>query len=105
MAIRIVNVQDVPKRKRNAVPRIMQTVDWKVALAKMAEGLKPQEAIMITLDQDEMAKLKIKSIRTASRPIKRHMKTYGLPYSVTAKNTSEGGTIIIASQAVVAQKA
>lgn len=102
MAVRIVNLEQVPKRKRLVIPRIMKTIDWKIALSKMAEGLKPQQAILIVLSPEEMAEYKIKNIRAAARPIKKHVKTYGLPYTVTAKYTSEGGTIIIANQPVIA---
>jgi hypothetical protein len=95
MAVRVVNFELVPKRKRQAIPRIMQTPDWTVILSRMAKGLKPGEAILFTLTPDELARYQIRNIRAAARPIKNHIKTYGLPYSVTTKNTAEGGMIVI----------
>lgn len=103
MAVRILQEVDIPKRKLTRIPRIFQTVDWKIALTKMAEGLKPGEAIMIVLSPEEMKQYGIKSIRTASRPIKQHVKIHGLPYKVTAKNTAEGGVIVIAAKSAVAE--
>jgi hypothetical protein len=98
MAVRIVNFELVPKRKRRAIPRVMQTPDWTVILSRMAKGLKHNEAILFTLTPEELARYQIKNIRAAARPIRQHIKTYGLPYVVSAKNTAEGGMIVIRGQ-------
>lgn len=54
---------------------------------------------MITLTPLEMAQLKISNIKAAARPMKAHMKTYDLPYTVSARYTEEGGTIVISRAA------
>ncbi|MGB9071460.1 MAG: hypothetical protein WCC22_02230 [Terriglobales bacterium] len=98
MAITLVDVAQVPKRQRRSVPRIMRTVEWTEALKMMAEGLPPGRAIVISLTPEEMSRYRLGSIKAAARPIKRHVKTYGLPYTVTAKNTVNGAAIVIASK-------
>ena len=99
MAVNIVKLTDVPKRKRHAVPRIMQTADWAMVLLTMANGkLKPDEAIVFTMTPAELNQYKIKNVRAAARPIKQRIKEHGWPYVVTAKNTAEGGMIVIRSR-------
>jgi hypothetical protein len=96
MALRIVKLDQVPKRRRRAVPRIMRIPEWAQALEKMSVGIGLTEAIVITLTPEELAKYRISNIKAAARPIRQHIETHGLHYIVSAKYTSEGGTIVIA---------
>ena len=103
MTIRVGMLNELPKRTKRITPRIMKTVEWTIALNKLAEGLKPKEFIAIVLTPDEMAKYGIRNIRSAARPIKAHMKKYGLPYTVRALHTAEGATIRIMNDVIVNQ--
>ncbi len=95
MAVKVVKVSQIPKRKRNAVPRIMKTADWaKVLKVLESATLGPDEALLFTITTEEMAKYKIKDIRAAARPIKKTLKDSRSPYRVSSKNTAEGGALI-----------
>jgi hypothetical protein len=88
-------LSEVPKRRRRAVPRMMRTPEWTLALEKMNAGLRASEAIVITLTPQEMAQHRIRSIKAAARPMRQHIKMHDLPYAVATKNTAEGWTIVI----------
>ena len=104
MTVRIVKRSELPKQTRNRVPRLMQTVDWEVASAQILKGLKPEQVIMIVLSPEEMKKYGIRNIRNASRPIKRWVKAHGLPYTVIARNTPEGGVVTIEAKAAATRR-
>jgi hypothetical protein len=95
MAVSIVKIQDVPKRHRNAVPRIMKTADWVLVEQKMIEGLQPDQVIMFSVTAEELARYRIKNIRAAARPIKAYVSGRKLPYTISTKTTPEGGVIVI----------
>jgi hypothetical protein len=95
MAVNVVKVSQLPKRKRNAVPRIMRTADWAKVLKVLAEGsLGPDEALLFTITREEMTKYKIKDIKAAVRPVRKNLRDGRSPYKVSAKTTAEGGALI-----------
>lgn len=104
MSVRVMDEEDVPKRKRVSVPRIMQTPDWLEAQSKLAVGIVKGKPVVIVFSPEEMKRYGIKNIRKSSIPIKEYIKRLGLPYSVEARTTSEGGTVIIRNQAEVASR-
>lgn len=99
LGIRITQLNEVPKRRRRGVPRMFRTAEWAQAVEKMNAGLAANEAIVITLTPNEMAHYRISSLKSAARPMRQHIKTHRLPYSVATKNTAEGGTIVISRAA------
>jgi len=92
-------LNEVPKRRRRSVPRMLRTAEWTQALEKMNAGLRATEAIVITLTPQEMEHYRISNLKAAARPMRQHIRTNGLPYVVTTKNTIEGGTIVISRAA------
>lgn len=95
MPIRIVKLTEVPKRRRQAKPRIMQMADWAEVVKTLNAGaLGRDEALIFTITPEEMEKHKIKNIRAAVRPLKAWLKKCRSPYKLSTKNTTEGAMVI-----------
>jgi len=104
MAVRVGVLNELPKRKKRVIPRILQTEEWKIALNKLAEGLKPMEYIALIFTPEELARYQYSSIKSAARPIKAHVRKYHLPYTVQGVHTDEGLTIRIMNDVARASK-
>jgi hypothetical protein len=104
MTVKVVTRGELPKATRNRVPKLMQTPDWRVAAAQMVKGLKPEQVLMLIFSVEEMRKYGINNIRNASRPLKRWVKAHGLPYTVIARNTPEGGVVTIEAKAAATRR-
>ena len=95
MTVRILTRSELPKQRRNRISPLMRTPDWTVVSTHLLNGLKPDQVLMMVFSPEELKRLGINNIRHASRPVKRWIKEKGLPYTVVARTTSEGGVITI----------
>lgn len=97
--------QDLPKRKRNSIPRFSKTDLWLDLKADIDEGLKPQQGVWGILTPEEMTKYHIKDLRACKRFVQAYLEEKGLPYQVERKNTHEGVVIGVKYEPVMKQRA
>ena len=84
MAYKKVTLTDLPKRSRKAVPRFARTAEWKMMKADLGKGLKPNEALQISMDDADKAKYRITNRRTIARFIHKYLLENKLPYRLTS---------------------
>lgn len=73
--------------------------------AEIDKGLKPNEALVAVLTDEDKKKYQIKNRRTISRFVKKYLVSRKLKYTVTSFHKAEGDTIIVKYLPVIRQTA
>jgi len=90
MAYNKVHISELPKKARRAVSRFERTPEWKLLKADLEKGLKPKNAIAISITEDDKAKYGIHNRRTIARFLQKYLKANNLPYAF--KSFTQHGT-------------
>lgn len=77
-----IKAADVPTRGRKSESRFERTPEWKAMKADLDRRLKPQEALQVTLTEEEKKQLGISNRRTITRFLQRYLADKELPYIV-----------------------
>lgn len=95
MAYTKVSTKDVPKRRRLSTPRFEKTEEWQLMRADIDKGLKPNEALQVSLTEEDKKKYKIKNRRTVARFVKKYLASRKLPYTVKSFHRDDRDFIIV----------
>jgi len=90
-----VNENQIPKRRRASVSRFESTEEWRLMKADIDKGLKPNEALQVTLTDADKELYKIKNRRTVARFIQKYLDSKGLKYGVKTFRRDNGEYIIV----------
>lgn len=106
MAFQVVTQsKDVPRPTRTKRRTLESTDDWLQFKAKLAEGLKPYEIVVVSFTAQDREKYDLKTIKRVFRDMaKKYIKTAKLPYEVDAYS-SEGVDVITVKNEPVMTKA
>lgn len=92
MPVKRVKAVMVPKsRFQNSF--LYETREWKDTVREIGKGLKPQEALQVTLSPQTIAQLPLKNAsRAFFVALKRYVERHELPIDVTARAREDGET-------------
>jgi hypothetical protein len=90
-----IEASQVPKRRRLVASRFEATPEWKAMKADLDKGLKPKDALVVTLTDDEMCNYGILNRRTVGRFLQRYVAARNLPYRVRVFNREATGWIVV----------
>lgn len=102
MPVRRIKKKDVPPATRNRESPLKKTPEWGDVLAVLAQGLKPHEAVEVSLAPESVAKLQLKNPSNATRLLRNlirdKVKELKLQYDVWQQGGPGGTVIYIAGQ-------
>jgi hypothetical protein len=90
-------VDKVPKRSRVRIPRFEKTSEWAEMKAALERGLLPTEALVVTLNPEDMQEYRISNRRTVSRFVQKYLSAHNLPYKLTSRQIGGGGFLVMVS--------
>jgi hypothetical protein len=90
-----IEASEVPKRRRLATSRFELSPEWKLMKADFDKGLKPGSVMMVTLNEDDKAKLGIRNRRTIARFVQKYLAAHKLPYRVKSYRSDAGDVIVV----------
>lgn len=92
---KIIKGGEIPKRKRQSVPRFQLTPEWAQMKSKLDRGLNPEEQILVTLTEEEKAKYRIKDRKTIMRFIRRYLRQNNFKYNFKTFNRDGADWFVI----------
>lgn len=95
MAYSKVHAKDAPRRKRLSFSRFEMTEEWRLMRGDIDKGLKPQEALQVSLTDEDKKKYKITNRRTVARFVKKYLASRKLPYTVKSFHRDDRDFIIV----------
>lgn len=95
MAYSRVPIKDTAKRKRLSSARFELTEEWRLMRTDIDKGLKPNEALQVSLTEEDKNKYKIKNRRTVARFVKKYLASRKLPYAVKSFHRDDQDFIIV----------
>lgn len=90
-----VKAADVPTRERKSESRFERTPEWKAMKADIDRGIKPNEALQITLTEEEKKRLGISNRRTIARFVQRYLAAKELPYIVKSFHREKQDFVLV----------
>lgn len=104
MAFQILKSADVPRPTRKKRRVLESSNEWMMLRAKLSEGLKPHEEIVVSFNARDREQYKIKTLKRVFRDMtKKFVRDAKLPYAVDAYS-SEGNEIIVVRNEIVFSK-
>jgi hypothetical protein len=104
--IRKLKPGEMIRKKRAPQPsRFERTEEWRVLKKALDNGLKPNEAYLVTLTPDEKKRYHIKSKRTVVRCIQQYLRDHKMPYTLATFNREEGDTFVVKYEPVLSKTA
>ena len=99
MPVRRMKVADIPVATRNRKSPLKELPEWTDVQAVLAQGLKPAEAVELTLSTETLKRLKLKNAtRLFCNIIKKHIRELKLDYDVWQQGGRDGKVIYIAGR-------
>lgn len=90
-----IKADDVPTRERKSESRFERTPEWKAMKADIDRGLKAQEALQVTLTEDDKKRLRISNRRTIVRFVQRYLTDKELPYIVKSFHREKQDFVLV----------
>lgn len=90
-----IKASQVPTRGRKSESRFEKTADWKAMKADIDRGLKPQEALQVSLTQEEMVGYGITNRRTIARFVQKYVSAKEMPYTVKSFHRADRDYIVV----------
>lgn len=90
-----ITLNEVPKRQRKALSRFETTEEWRMMKADLDKGLKPLEAIQVSLTEEDKRRYRIQNRVTISRFIKKYLVANGLKYHVKTFRRDDYDFIVV----------
>jgi hypothetical protein len=82
MPYKKISLADAPKIHRNRPSRFESTQEWKMMRSDLEKGLKPKEALQITVTDQDKAKYGIQNRRSIARFLQKYLDANKLPYQL-----------------------
>lgn len=99
MPVKRIKVIDIPMATRNRQSPLKLLQEWADVQAVLVGGLKPKEAVELTLSQNTLEKLRLKNAtRLFAMLIKKKVRELKLEYDVWQQGGPNGKTIYIAGR-------
>lgn len=96
MPIKRIKKEDIPAATRNRKSPLKELPEWHDVQAVLAQGLKPAEAVEITLSDRTLDRLKLKNAtRLFVNIIQKKLKDLNLQYDVWQQGGKDGKIIYI----------
>jgi hypothetical protein len=86
---------DIPKRERKSESRFEKTPEWLAMKADIDRGLKPKDALRVTLTDADKLKYRITNRRTVARFVKKYITEQGLPYDVKSFRRDDMDFVVV----------
>ena len=77
-----IDTSQVPKRERKSESLFEKTREWSKMKSDMDKGLKPKEALRVTLSEEEKVEYGITNRRTIARFLQKYIAEKGFDYTV-----------------------
>ena len=90
-----VKENQVPKRERKSESRFEKTHEWSMMQADIDRGLKPMEALQVTLTDADKEKYRITNRRTIARFVQKYIAEKGLKYTVKSFRRDDMDFIVV----------
>jgi hypothetical protein len=95
MALQVTRIESLPRPTRNKKRSLEGIDEWVQLKAKLAEGLRPYEAVYITFTKQDLERMKIKTVgRVFTTMAKEYINRLKLPYDVWRYH-SEGQEVVV----------
>ena len=105
MAINIYKLGEGPRATRNKRRTLENSDEWASLKAKMADGIKPFEEVVITFTAADKAKMHIKGPQRVFRDMaKEWIRKAGLPYSVDAYKSEGNDVVLVRNEPVLTKQ-
>jgi hypothetical protein len=99
MALKVTTLESLPRPTRNKKRSLEGIDEWVQLKAKLAEGLRPYEAVYITFTKQDLERLKIKTVgRVFTLMAKEYIKRLSLPYDVWRYHSEGQEVVVIAAR-------
>jgi|GEM_PF-5695165 len=105
MPLKIVRTDALPRPTRRKVRSLELTEEWTQLQAKLADGLKPYEAVYISFTEAQKAKLGIKNTgRIFLKMTKEFLRKASLQYDAWRYHTEGQEVVVVAARGVPKKK-
>lgn len=99
MPLHVTTVHSLPRPTRNKTRTLESSDEWMQLKAKLAEGLRPHEAVFITFTKADMDRLGVKTAgRIFVKMAKDYVKKLNLPYDVWRYHSQGNEVVALAAR-------
>jgi hypothetical protein len=90
-----IKANEIPKRERKSESRFEKTPEWLAMKADIDRGLKPKEALQVSLTDADKLKYRISNRRTIARFVKKYLVDNDLSHAVKSFRRDDMDIIVV----------